>query len=849
MKKSNPPSENLPKKENILPKDIESEMQQSYLDYAMSVIVARALPDVRDGLKPVHRRILYAMNDMGLTSGAKFRKSATVVGEVLGKYHPHGDIAVYDTLVRLAQDFSVRYQLIKGQGNFGSLDGDPAAAQRYTEAKLASISDELLADINKNTVDFVPNYDSTKYEPSVLPSKIPNLLLNGSMGIAVGMATNIPPHNLGEVIDGLIYIIDHPDCSIDELIEIIPGPDFPTGGNIYNIAEIKNAYATGKGRILMRGKAEIVEDKKENWQIVISEIPYQVNKAELVTKIAQLVKDKKIEGIADLRDESDRKEGVRVVLDLKSSAYPKKILNRLFDLTQLQLVFHVNMLALIDGLLPRVLTLKDILDQFIAHRKIVVKRRTEFDLKNTKVRIHILEGLKLALANIDAIVKTIKESKNREDAAKNLITKFKLSPAQTDAILQMQLATLAALERERIENELKEKIKLAEKLTKILSSEQEILKVIKDELLETKNKFSDDRRTRIFKQGVSKFEAEDLIPNEQTLVVITKDNYIKRVPTTTYKVQFRGGKGVMGLGMKEEDFVEKLLSTNTLNDIMFFTNKGRVFTTKVYELPSSNRQSKGKAIVNLINISPDEKVTAVISQDSNEDKHFVMVTLKGMIKKTEISAYKNIRKTGIIAIKLLPDDQLRWVKTTSGQDSILLASKDGLAIHFHENEVRPMGRAAFGVRGIRLRASDELVTMAVAKDPNANILVVLENGLGKKTSVSKFHLQKRGGLGMKVAKVTQKTGKVVYMQIVEDKPGDAILVSKAGQMIRIPHKSIKKLNRDTQGIILMRLKGNDKVATVSLTYAHSTGAVSEIVLNPQEDKTTSTPTDKKIVQE
>lgn len=818
----------------VKPRDIETEMQESYLDYAMSVIVARALPDVRDGLKPVHRRVLFSMHELGLTSHAKYRKSATVVGDVLGKYHPHGDIAVYDTLVRLAQNFSMRYPLVNGQGNFGSMDGDNAAAMRYTEAKLTALSEEMLADIEKDTVDFIPNYDGSREEPLVLPAKVPQLLLNGTLGIAVGMATNIPPHNLGEIIDGTIHIIDNPEATVDDLMGFIPGPDFPTGAQIFNAEEIKTAYATGKGRVLMRAIADIDEKKTGGFRIIISAIPYQVNKADLISKIADLVKLKKIEGITDLRDESDRKDGVRIVIELKHNAYPKKVLNLLYDLTPMQSVFHVNMLALIDGIQPRILTLKNVLEEFIKHRQKVIRRRTEFELNRAKDRAHILEGLKIALDHIDEVISTIRKSETKEIAHKNLMSKFELSNEQSTAILEMRLSALAGLERQKVEDELKEKLKLIKKLEAILGSESEILRIIKEELLEIKEKYADKRRTKINKQQLGQFSAEDLIPNEQVIVSLTKGNYIKRLPISTYHAQNRGGKGVAGMATKEEDTVEHFLVSWTHDDVMFFTDKGRVFNCKVYDLPSASRQAKGQAIVNILQLSPEEKVTAIITLDPKKKdglKYLFMGTKKGVVKKTLIDAYKNVRKSGLIAIKLRSDDELKWVMTTSGDDRIICVTRNGQSIYFNESNVRPMGRSAAGVRGIRLKGDDEVKAMAVATDENSQVFTILANGFGKRTKIANFNLQKRGGIGIRASKVSEKTGKVVEVLIVNEEDGDVVIISKNGQVIRTSLKSVKKLGRDTQGVTLMRLNKGDRVSSMTLLKKEEI-----IEVKPEEQK-------------
>lgn len=808
-----------------------AEMQNSYLDYAMSVIVSRALPDVRDGLKPVHRRILYAMwNDTGVRPGQKYRKSAAIVGDVMKSYHPHGDVAIYDTLVRMAQDFSMRYPLVDGQGNFGSVDGDPPAAQRYTEARMAHIAAELLNDIDKETVPFRDNYDASTTEPSVLPAKIPNLLINGQQGIAVGMATSVPPHNLGEVCDATIALIEKPEATIDDLLEHVKGPDFPTAGVIYGGDDIKNAYATGRGKVVVRAVADIIE-RKNAFSIIISQIPYQVNKSDLIEKIADLVKLKKIEGISDIRDESDRKEGVRIVIDLKASAYPKKILNRLFEMTAMQTVFHFNMLALVDGIQPRILTLKEILQEFIKHRQVIVTKRTEYDLRKAKERAHILEGLKIALDNIDEVIKTIRGSETRPIAHAALMKKFGLSDLQSTAILEMRLQTLVGLEREKIEDELKEKYALIAELEDILAKPERILAIIKEELIYIKDKYDNQRRTKIIGSSLKAFKTEDLIPNEQVIVTLTRGNYIKRVPVETYRSQARGGKGVIGMETKEEDVVEHLLSTWTLHDLMLFTNKGRIFSAKVYDVPSASRTAKGTAIVNLLQMSPDEKVTAFLTFDPKarqSTKYFIMGTKRGVVKKTEISAYQNVRKTGMIAIKLNDDDQLKWVKTSTGKDSVMMVSRDGQAIQFPELDIRPMGRSAAGVRGMKLRSDDEVIAMEViASEPvtagekrkrvlEPDLVIVLENGLGKRTPVSAFRDQSRGGVGIKAAKVTDKTGNVVEAMVSYGEHGDIIIVSHQGQLIRLPLKSVKRIGRDTQGVTLMRLPKGDRVASVSL---------------------------------
>lgn len=809
----------------VEPQPINEEMRKSYLDYAMSVIVSRALPDVRDGLKPVHRRILYAMWSIGLRANARFRKSATVVGEVLGKYHPHGDTAVYDSMVRMAQDFSMRYTLVRGQGNFGSMDGDRAAAMRYTEAKLSAIAEELLFDIDKNTVNFIPNFDGSHQEPLVMPAKLPNLLLNGTMGIAVGMATNIPPHNLRELTDAITHLISNPEATVEDLMQFVKGPDFPTGGVIYNQKDILQAYATGKGGIVMRGVAEVVETKSGLFQIIISEIPYAVNKSTLVEKIAELVKDKKIEGIKDLRDESD-KDGVRVVVDLKKDAYPKKILNSLFKMTQLQETFHVNMLALVDGIQPKVLTLKMVLEEYIKHRTEVVKRRTQFDLDKARERAHILEGLMIALNNIDAVIKIIKASRDKEIAKVNLMKKFKLSERQTIAILDMKLSTLANLERLKIENELKEKRALIKELESILKSAVRIKDIIKKEIKDLAEKFGDDRKTKVMAHGVKEFSTEDLVPNEEAVVMMTRDGYIKRTAPDTFKVQGRGGKGVIGLTTKEEDMVEFMFTTLTHNDLLFFTTKGRVFQLKAYEIPQAQRTAKGTPIVNFLQLSNSEKITSVLPLDKlAKSKYLFFATEKGLVKKVEIGAFSNVRRSGLIAIKIKEDDSLIWAKPTDGNDHIELVTAQGQAIRFKESDVRDMGRNAAGVRGIRLKKKDDTVVgMGVINNDKEKIkkyqlLAISEHGFGKRTPIGLYKVQGRGGSGIKTAKVTSKTGKlisafVVNAEAMADK--DMIIISAKGQVIRLTFKTVSQLGRDTQGVRLMRFKeDSDKVACVT----------------------------------
>lgn len=812
------------KEENLIgvlrQRNIEQEMQESFLDYAMSVIVDRALPDVRDGLKPVHRRILYSMHEQGLRHNAKFRKSASVVGDVLAKYHPHGDVAVYDSMVHMAQTFAMRYPLIDGQGNFGSMDGDRAAAYRYTEARMTLLSEDLLADIEKETVDFRDNFDATKREPVVLPAKLPNLLLNGTLGIAVGMATDIPPHNLTEVSDAIIALIENPGATTEDLLEHVQGPDFPTGGIIYDVSAIKAAYATGKGSIVVRGKTEITETKSGTYQIIITEIPYRVNKATLLQKIADLVRDKKIEGIKDVRDESDA--NVRVVIDLKKDAIANKILNQLFSYTQLQETFHMNTLALVDGIEPQTLNLHTVLEKFLDHRQIVVRRRTEFELKKAKERAHILEGLSTALDHIDEVIAVIKKSPTKEEAFTNLIKKFKLSEIQARAILDMRLQTLAGLERKKIEDELKEKKDLIASLEDILKSPKKILAIIKGEVIEMKEKYGDERRTQVVKNAIGEFKAEDLIAEENVIITTTKSGYIKRLTPDTYRTQARGGKGVIGMGTKEEDVVDTVISANTHDDLMFFTNKGRIFITKVYEIPESSRTAKGQALVNFLQLGQGEFATAILTLSKKTPaKYLVMATKKGLIKKVERDAFGKVRRSGMVAIKLKGDDELKWVKFSNGDDEIMLSTELGQAIRFSEKDIRAMGRGASGVRGMRLKGKDALMSMdMISRDRNSRdlqVLVVTENGLGKKTDLSFYKVQKRGGSGIKTLKVTEKTGKIISMHIAHiSEEHDLMLLSKLGQAIRIKLGQISTLGRATQGVRVMRLDPGDKVASSTI---------------------------------
>lgn len=826
--------------------EIVAEMQKSYLDYAMSVIVARALPDVRDGMKPVHRRILYAMHQTGLHHTSKYKKSATVVGEVLGKYHPHGDAPVYEALVRLAQNFSMRYMLVDGQGNYGSVDGDPPAAMRYTECRLAGIADEMLLDIEKETVDFVPNFDGTIQEPVYLPAKLPNLLLMGSEGIAVGMATKIPPHNLSEVVSAILHLIDKTkiekhkkdekslqadgsptqftfDVTIDELMEHIQGPDFPTGGAIYDINEIKSAYATGRGKIVIRGKAEIEEIGQGKSAIAITELPYQVNKAQLVAKIADLVKEKKIEGISDLRDESDRR-GIRVFVELKRDARPKQVLNNLFKYTALQTTFPVNMVALVDNT-PQTCSLKLILEEYVKHRHDVIRRRSEFELKEARAREHILEGLKIAVDHIDEVIAIIKKSKDADEAKGKLMKRFGLSDIQTTAILDMQLRRLAALERQKIEDELAMIRETIAYLEDLLAHPEKILKVIKDELTKLKEKYGDERRTKVYKSKVGEFSEEQLIANEDVIITMSESGYIKRVPRTTFKMQERGGKGVIGMTTKEEDAIDKIISAQTHDNMLFITDRGRVYQVRVWDIPETTRQAKGQAVVNLINTESGEKVTSVLAytlkraeQKEQGVGFIIMATKNGTIKKSKLSEYENIRRSGIVAIKLEKGDELTWAKLTSGNDDILLVSHEGKSIRFSETEVRPTARDTMGVRGILLKAPDYVVSMDVINDEikKGDFLTIMEKGIGKKTAIKDFPKQKRGGQGVKVAEVKDKTGKVVVSQIVPADTESVILTSTKGQVVKLPINSVPRLGRATSGVILMRFADkNDTIAAAT----------------------------------
>ncbi len=796
---------------------VEEVMEDNFLRYSLSVIIDRALPDVRDGLKPVHRRILYSMNKNNWKFGAKYTKSARITGDVMGKYHPHGDTAIYDSMVRLAQDWNMRYTLVDGQGNFGSMDGDPAAAPRYTEARMDKISNEMLSDIDKDTVDFRPNYDGSEQEPSVLPAKLPNLLLNGQVGIAVGMATSIPPHNLGEIIDGIQAQIDNPEIEIDELLKYVKGPDFPTGGIVYTGTPMKQAYKTGRGSVKIRGKAEIVETKKRGrYQIIISEMPYAVNKASMIERIAELVKTKRINSISDLRDESARGE-VKVVIDLKKDAYPKKVLNQLYKMSPLQTTFHYNMLALIGGVQPKILNLKEIFAEYITHRQKVVRRRTEFELRKAKARAHILEGLKIALDHIDEVIKVIRASKNDQDTEQNLMEKFKLSLLQAKAIMSMQLRRLNGLNRKAIEDELTELIKLIAELEKILADENLILSIIKDELVELKEKFADKRRSKIIKHELGGITEEELIPEEDVVIILTNQNYIKRTLVSDYRRQNRGGKGKRGITTKDQDFIDQIVSASTHDYLLFFTNKGRVFRLKAFEVPAASLIAKGTAAVNLLQLQPEENITSVIKIPTNvKEGYLFMATVKGTVKKTAIEKYANIRTNGLISIKLDEGDELRYVKQTTGKDEVILSTSGGQAIRFSENDVRSMGRSARGVRGARLRPNDKVVGLDVVSDECKNLLVISQNGYGKMTKISSFSTHRRGGIGIKEAAVTKKTGPIISARAISDDIDELIIISQKGQTIRVSLKDVPVSGRSTQGVRIMRLNDDDSVASIGV---------------------------------
>ena len=803
---------------------VENVMEDSFLRYSMSVIIDRALPDVRDGLKPVHRRILYAMYKNGWRAPHATVKSARIVGEVMGKYHPHGDSSIYDAMVNLAQPWKMRYTLVEGQGNFGSMDGDDPAASRYTEARMDKVGAELLADIEKETVDFRDNFDGTEKEPVVLPAALPNILLNGQMGIAVGMATNIPPHNLGEVVDATVALIENPEASLEDLMKHVKGPDFPTGAEVYGGAPMKQAYATGKGSVTIRAVANIEERKNGRFNIVITEVPYGMSKEGFIEKVRQLVLDKKLTHIADARDESARGK-IRVVVELKKDAYPKKILNQLYKMTDLQTNFHYNVLALVNGIQPRIMGLKEILAEFIKHRQKVIRRRTEYDLRKAKERAHILEGLKIALDNIDEVIKTIRES--YDDADKRLMERFGLSEIQAAAILAMQLRRLQGLERDKIEAELQELMALIAKYEEILADEAKILNVVKEELLAMKEKYGDKRRSKIFNHELGKFSEEELIPEEESVILLTAENYIKRVSQTDFRRQNRGGKGKRGMTTKEEDVISQILTTNSHDFLYIFTSQGRMFKMKAYEVPQASLTAKGTAAVNLLNMHPDEKITEIIKynednqqsddkSDDEADEYLFMATKNGTIKKTAMKNYANVRSNGLITIKLDPGDELKWVKPTTGKNDIIISTSAGQAIRFNEADVRAMGRSAMGVRGMRLRPKDEVVGMDIVTDPKQKLIAVSANGYGKSTLVANFPTHKRGGVGIKVAAVTAKTGPIVAVHTLDPEASEVIMMSSNGQAIRVAVKDIPTLGRATQGVRIMRMADGDTVASIGI---------------------------------
>lgn len=803
--------------ESILPVDIVTEMKESYLAYSMSVITSRALPDVRDGLKPVHRRILYTMHEMGLTSSARFRKSAAVVGDVLGKYHPHGDTAVYDSMAGMTQDFSYRYPLVLGQGNFGSIDGDNPAAMRYTEAKMAKISSELLRDLEKETVDFRPNYDQTRKEPVVFPSAVPALLLNGTLGIAVGMATNIPSHNLAEVLDATGYLIENEDATTEDLMQFIKGPDFPTGGIAYGTKDMLHAYSSGRGGVVCRGEAEIVEQKDGNFSIIITSIPFRVNKSNLIVSIAELVQEKKLDGIKALRDESTK--DVRIVIDLKSSAHPEKVLNYIYKNTQLESNFNFNMVALVDGV-PQTLSLKSILNEFISHRKEVVKRRSFYDLRKAEEREHILLGLKKALDKIDRVISVIRASKNSQIAKLNLMKEFKFSDLQATAILEMKLAKLAGLERKAVEDELKEKQKFIAEMKELLSSPKKILKVISGELKEIRDKYADERRTKIVKGGVKEINDEDLVPEKETMLVLTAGGYVKCTDPGEYRTQKRGGVGVIDLETKEEDFVTMLVSGSTHSNLLFFTNLGKVYQMKMYDIPEGRRATKGKSIMNFLALSGEEKVNSILAMPKDLEKtpsSLMLVTRNGIAKKMSSLSFKDVRRSGIIAIRLDKDDQLISALVTEKGNEVMIATASGQSIRFKESDVREMGRTAGGVSGIRLGKGDSVVGVDVIKKSTEKgaFLTMSANGFGKKTDLKEYKVQKRGGSGVKTAKITPKTGKLIVAKVLTGEEEELIAMSKKGQVIRTALKDIPSLGRQTQGVTVMRLRAGDGIASLA----------------------------------
>ncbi|OIP64633.1 MAG: DNA gyrase subunit A [Candidatus Yonathbacteria bacterium CG10_big_fil_rev_8_21_14_0_10_43_136] len=801
---------------NVVSQDISSEMRASFIDYAMSVITDRALPDVRDGLKPVHRRILFSMHEKGLTFNAKFRKSATVVGDVLGNYHPHGDSSVYEAMVKMAQDFSFRYPLVIGQGNFGSIDGDSAAAYRYTEAKMSRISGELLNDIDRETVDFKPNYDGTKKEPVVLPATLPNLLLNGTLGIAVGMATNFPPHNLGELVDATHHLIDEPEATSEDLVKFVKGPDFPTGGIVFGEKDIKHAYSSGRGGVVVRGEAEIIEDKNAN-QIIITSLPFRVNKANLIVKIADLVRDKKLEGIRGLRDESTR--DIRVVIDLKNGAYPQVVLNYLYKHTELESTFHYNMVALVDGV-PQTLSLKGVLSNFIGHRQVVVRRRTEYDLRKAEEREHILLGLKKALDHIDRVITLIRGSKDTATAHTNLMKEFKFSDLQATAILEMKLQKLAGLERKNVELELKEKQDFIKECKELLASPRKILAVVKKELGEMKEKYGDARRTKVVRQPAGSISLEDMVPDEESMLVYTKGGYIKRTNPGEYRQQNRGGVGVVDLDTKEEDFITLFMSATTHSDMLFFSDKGKAYQIKMYDIPEGKRATRGKSIMNFISLSGEEKVTSILSmpKSAKDSKlSLFMITKQGTIKKCSAESFKDVRKTGIIAIRLDAGDELLAALFTEKGDDIILTTAKGQAIRFKESDAREMGRTAGGVRGMKLGKGDFIVGADVIHNDSEKpeLLVMSENGYGKKTAIKEYKVQKRGGSGIKTAKVTAKIGQIMVAKVVTPAFTELVAISKKSQVIRITMKDVPTLGRDTQGVRIMKLREGDSIASLS----------------------------------
>lgn len=801
-------------------RSLTEEMQESYIDYAMSVIISRALPDVRDGLKPVHRRILYAMYEDGIKHTAKYRKSANVIGSVLGRYHPHGDMAVYDAMARMAQDFSLRYTMVDGQGNFGSIDGDSPAAYRYTEARLSKVGEEMLRDIEKNTVDFADNYDGAHKEPVVLPAPYPQLLLNGTLGIAVGMATSIPPHNLSEVIDATIFLLHNPEATTEDLFKFIKGPDFPTGGQIFNQKEIITAYSQGKGPIVIRGKVEIIEkEKTKQNQIIITEIPYQVNKATLVEQLAKLVQEKKIEGIRDIRDESDR-EGMRIAIDLRAEAFPKKIVNRLYKFTNLQKTFHLNMLALVDGRQPRTLSLPEVLTHYLNHRKEVVYKRTEYDLKKAEERAHILEGLVKALTDIDKCIKIIKQSETKEKARLNLMKALKLTEIQATAILEMRLHQLAKLESEKIQNELKEKLKEIKELSAILKSPKKMGEIIEKELIAVKGAFGDERKTKSYVQKLEEIAEEDLIPLEDTIITLTKGGYIKRTNPSAFKTQKRGGKGILGMKTLQDDIVEHFIEAETHDSILFFTNSGKVFRVAAYEIPEASRVARGRGILNFLEISPEEKILSIIPLNKKDieagEKYLIMATTKGIVKKTSLEEFKNIRRSGLIAINLRKGDSLAEVRKSTGNDDVFLMTQKGQSIRFEEKNIREMGRAAAGNKGMQIKKGDKVVGMGILKSTKEKsedyLLVLTENGFGKRTKVSEYRSQQRGGSGVKTLKITPKIGELAVAKIISTEE-ELIVVSQKGNVIKSKISLIPTLSRATQGVRIMRLADGDKVAS------------------------------------